>query len=182
MASQNKIIKIAITGPESSGKTFTTEYLARAFDGWMVPEYGREYLQHLDREYSYDDVLNIAKGQIDVEQKVTAEAIAEDAGIVFFDTELINTKIWCDEVFKKCERFIIDGIADADYDHYLLMRPDIDWEPDPLRENQHDRDRLFDLYLHFLNEHKKSFTVIEGSFEERLKKAVAVVRTFGITQ
>src|SRR5687768_5125625 len=115
MASQNKIIKIAITGPESSGKSFTTEYLARAFDGWMVPEYGREYLQHLTREYTYDDVLNIAKGQMDVEEKVTHEAIEEDAGIVFFDSELINTKIWCDEVFRKCDSFIVDAIAASDY-------------------------------------------------------------------
>lgn len=180
MAEQNKIIKIAITGPESSGKSFTTEYLARAFDGWMVPEYGREYLQHLNREYTYDDVLNIAKGQIDVEKQVTEDAMKEDAGIVFFDTELINTKIWCDEVFKKCEAFIVDGIAASDYDHYLLMKPDIDWEADPLRENQHDRDRLFELYLHLLNEHQKSFTVIDGGLEERLKKAVAVAKTFFI--
>src|SRR5687768_2259635 len=172
MAEQNKIIKIAITGPESSGKSFTTEYLARTFDGWMVPEYGREY--------TYDDVLNIAKGQTDVEKQVTEDAIKEDAGIVFFDTELINTKIWCDEVFKKCEAFIVDGIATSDYDHYLLMKPDIEWEPDPLRENQHDRDRLFDLYLHLLKEHQKSFTVIDGGLEERLKKAVAVAKTFFI--
>jgi len=180
MESQNKIIKIAITGPESSGKSFTTEYLARAFNGWMVPEYGREYLMHLQREYTYDDVVNIAKGQIDVEQKVTQDAIKEDAGIVFFDTELINTKIWCDEVFKQCDELIVQGIINADYDHYLLMKPDIDFEPDPLRENEFDRDRLFQLYLAILNDYKKSFTVIDGIYEERLKKAVVVIKTFGV--
>jgi NadR type nicotinamide-nucleotide adenylyltransferase len=178
MAPQNKIIKIAITGPESSGKTYTTEYLARAFDGWMVPEYGRAYLEQLNREYTYDDVVNIAKGQLDLEEKITEDAIKEDAGIVFFDTELINTKIWCDEVFKKHEDFIVEGIKNADYDHYLLMRPDIDWEPDPLRENRHDRDRLFELYLELLHAHNKSFTIIQGDIQQRLHSAVNVVKTF----
>lgn len=180
METENKIIKIAITGPESSGKSFTTEYLARAFNGWMVPEYGREYLMHLDRDYTYDDVLNIAKGQIDVEKKVTADAITEDAGLVFFDTELINTKIWCDEVFKKCDDFIIQGIKNGDYDHYLLMKPDIDFEPDPLRENEFDRDRLFNLYLDVFSEYKKPYTIIDGNYEERLKKAMAIIKTFSM--
>jgi NadR type nicotinamide-nucleotide adenylyltransferase len=178
MAEQNKIIKIAVTGPESSGKTFTTEYLARTFDGWMVPEYGREYMEQLNRDYTYDDVVNIAKGQIDLEQKVTEDAIKEDAGIVFFDTELINTKIWCDEVFKKCEAFIIDGIINSDYDHYLLMKPDIEWEPDPLRESQHDRDRLFELYLDLLQANSKSYTIIQGDKQQRLLSAVNIVKTF----
>lgn len=178
MATQNKIIKIAITGPESSGKSFTSEYLARYFDGWVVPEFGREYLEQLDRDYNYSDILNIAKAQIDIEQKVTADAMKEEVDIVLFDTDLVNTKIWAEEKYQKCDEFIVQSIIESDYDHYLLMRPDIEWEPDPLRENRTERDRLFQLYIEHFNQYKKSFTIIEGGLNERLVLAVGVVKTF----
>lgn len=178
MASQNKIIKITVTGPESSGKSFTSEYLAKYFDGWVVPEFGREYLEQLDREYNYQDIVNIAKAQIDIEQKVTADAIKEEVDIVFFDTDLINTKIWANEKYQKCDAFILDAIANSDYDHYLLMKPDIEWEADPLRENPTDRDRLFQFYIEHFNQYKKSFTIVEGGLKERLTLAVGIVKTF----
>lgn len=178
MASQNKIVKIAVSGPESSGKSFTSEYLARVFDGWVVPEFAREYIDRLDRDYNYQDILNIAKAQIDIEQKVTADAIKEEVDIIFFDNELINTRIWCEEIYQTCDEFITQAIMEADYDHYLLMRPDIAWEPDPQRENPTDRDRLFQLHINYLEKFKKSYTILEGSFENRLKLGVAVIKTF----
>ena|SRR5688572_2081792 len=172
-----KTIKIAVTGPEASGKSYTSEYLARIFDGWVVPEFAREYLNYLDRAYNYQDVVNIAKGQMDVEQKVMADALKEHIDFVFFDSELINTRIWMDEKFGECEPFVLDAIQESDYDHYLLMKPDIEWEPDPLRENPYDRDRLFELHIQHLNFFQKSFTVIEGDRDQRLKMAIAVVKT-----
>lgn len=178
MEEKNKIIKIAVTGPESSGKSFTSEYLARVFDGWLVPEFAREYLNHLDRDYNYQDILNIANGQIDVEKKITADAIKEEVDIILFDTELINTKIWAEEKYQKCENFIIKAIEESDYDHYLLMQPDIDWESDEQRENPDDRDRLFQLYIEHLNTYEKSYTIVQGGLEERLKLVNGVVKTF----
>jgi|LakMenEpi03Aug12_release.lakeMendotaPanAssembly.Ray.scaffolds.fasta_scaffold946194_1 nicotinamide riboside kinase len=178
MASKNKIVKIAVTGPESSGKSFTAEYLARVFDGWVVPEFAREYIDHLDRAYNYDDILNIAKAQLDIEKKVTDDAIIEKVEIVFFDSELMNTKIWAEEKYHQCDDFIIQGIIESDYDHYLLMRPDIEWVADDQRENPHDRDRLFNLYIHHFNLYKKSYTVLEGSLDNRLALGVAIVKTF----
>jgi nicotinamide riboside kinase len=180
MASQNKIIKIAVTGPESSGKSFTSEYLARYFDGWVVPEFAREYLDHLDRAYNYDDILNIAKAQIDIEQKVTKDAIANDVDIIFFDNELINTRIWCEEKYKTSDEFITQAILESNYDHYLLMRPDIEWTEDPLRENPDDRDRLFQLHVNYLEKFKKPYSILEGNFNDRLKLGVGIIKTFMI--
>jgi nicotinamide riboside kinase len=178
MASKNKIIKVAVTGPESSGKSYTSEYLARYFDGWVVPEFAREYLDRLDRPYNYEDILNIGKAQLDIEQKVTKEAISEDVNIIFFDNELINTRIWCEEKYKMCDEFIEQAIMEADYDHYLLMSPDIEWQPDPMRENPSDRDRLFQLHIDYLNKYKKSYSILEGNLNDRLKLGVAIIKTF----
>lgn len=178
MASSDKIIKIAVTGPESSGKSFTAEYLAREFDGWYVPEYAREYLNQLGHDYSYADVLKIAHGQMDVEEKVIREAMAEEVEFVFFDSELINTLLWCEIKFNLSEDFIHQAIQDANYDHYLLMQPDIPWEFDPLRENPDNRNELFDKYIDQLEKHNKSYTIISGDFDERNELSKAVVRTF----
>lgn len=180
MAEQNKIIKIAVTGPESSGKSFTSEYLARYFDGWVVPEFAREYLDRLDRPYNYDDILNIAKAQLDIEQKVTNDAIKEEVDIIFFDNELINTRIWSEEKYKNCDEFIIQAIMETNYDHYLLMRPDIEWVEDPLRENPKDRDRLFQLHVDYLEKFKKPYSILEGSFSDRLKLGIGIIKTFMI--
>lgn len=178
MAKESSVIKIAITGPESSGKSFTAEYLAKTFDGWVVPEFAREYLNKLDRKYEYEDVVQIAKGQLDIEQKVPKDAAKENVDIIFFDSELINTKIWCEEKFHNVDPFILEGIQKSEFDHYLLMRPDIEWESDPQRENPKDRDRLFNLHIENLNYFQKSYTILQGGLEERLKLAQAVVKTF----
>lgn len=176
MLSQNKIIKIAITGPAFSGKSFTSEYLARFFDGWLVPEYAEEYLNHLDREYIYQDMLNIVQGQIDVEKKVTTDAIKEEAGIIFFDSEPIGTKIWCEEKFGRSNELITNAIIEADYHHYLLMRPDIEQKSGSSQESA-SRNRLFQIYIEQLDQFKKPYTIIQGGLEERLKMAKEVVKT-----
>lgn len=178
MATTNKIIKIAITGPESSGKSYTAEFLAREFDGWYVPEYAREYLSQLNEPYNYNDVVNIAYGQLDVENKVIQDAIKEDVKFVFFDCELINTHIWLDEKFGKSEDFIMKAIEQSNYDHYLLMSPDIPWVDDPLRENPNDRNRLFEKYVEYLNHLNKSYTVIKGNYPVRNNLSRAVVSSF----
>jgi NadR type nicotinamide-nucleotide adenylyltransferase len=178
MAAENKIISIALTGPESSGKSFTAEYLARFFDGWVVPEFAREYLEQLDRAYQYQDIVNIARAQIDIEQKVTADAVKEEVDLIFFDNELINTQIWAEEKYGQADPLIQQGIVEANHTHYLLMKPDIPWEADPLRENPTDRDRLFQLHINYLEKFNKPYTVIEGELEKRLKLAVAIVKTW----
>ena len=55
------LIKVAIVGPESSGKTFLAEKLAAHYNCLWVPEYAREYLERLNAPYIQDDVEYIAK-------------------------------------------------------------------------------------------------------------------------
>jgi len=178
MVKKNEVISIAVTGPESSGKSFTSEALAEYFDGWVVPEFARQYLVQIDREYTYEDVLTIARAQADIEQKVLADADRDEVKIVFFDSELINTRIWLEEKFDTCADFVKEAIQHSPHDHYLLMKPDLEWEPDPLRENPYDRDRLFDLHVKYFREYNKSYTVIEGDMNTRIELAKRVARTF----
>ena len=168
--------RIAIIGPESTGKSLLAEQLAMHYKTAWVPEYSREYLRDLDRQYSYDDVLSIAKGQYEMEQQM----MSNTRKMLFCDTEFIVNKIWCDDKFGKCHPWILYMIDAYPYDLYLLCNTDLPWEADPMREDPHNRERLFTLYLNELKERKLNFSIINGKGEERLRNAINIVDKFAV--
>jgi len=165
--------RISLTGPESSGKTWLSKKLANHYKTSYVEEYSREYLEIHGVDYVLEDVINIAKGQLERENK-TAEK-AND--LLFCDTDLLVTKIWCEVVYGRCPEWIENQFNNHIYDLYLLCYPDIPWEPDPLREYPDDRARikLFELYRSTLIKEELPFKVVKGLGEERLKNAITFV-------
>jgi len=63
MNAKNKQIRIAVTGPESTGKTTLAKQLAEHYRGQYIPEYAREYIENLQNPYTFADieVLQISK-------------------------------------------------------------------------------------------------------------------------
>jgi nicotinamide riboside kinase len=57
--------KIAILGPESTGKSELAKALATYYKGEWVPEYAREYVEQLVEPYTFEDVCIIAQKQIE---------------------------------------------------------------------------------------------------------------------
>lgn len=156
--------RIAILGPECSGKTTLANQLAEKLDADFVEEYAREYLKELDRPYEFDDLDAIAKVQAKLNSKPTSKPY------FIADTELLTIKIWSLVKYKFVSETITDLLADQNFDLYLLCKPDIPWEADPMREHPNERMELFSIYeseLEFRNAH---FRVIEG--EDRLDKAI----------
>ena len=136
-----QIIKIVAIGPESTGKSTLCAALAKHFSTIWCKEYAREYLLEHGTDYTYDDLLTIAEGQLILEDHATEEAIAlhnesgaEGLPILFIDTDMQVMKIWCEFVFGNCHPFILDQIVDRHYDGYLLCKPDLPWTKDELRE------------------------------------------------
>jgi NadR type nicotinamide-nucleotide adenylyltransferase len=160
--------RIAITGPESTGKSRLAENLAKEYKCSWVPEYAREYLAKLDRPYRYDDILEIARGHITRENNT----ISSSDKFLFNDTECLVTKIWCDVKFGKCHEWIIQQLDKRPHDLYLLCDIDLPWEPDPMREHPHLREYLFNLYYEELKLRKLPFEVITGIGNARLLFAI----------
>ena len=133
--------RIGIIGPESTGKSTLAEYLAHRYEGVLVPEYAREYMENLAPSYgyTYDDVVAIAKQQLSVLSSI-------NSNLVVFDTELIITKVWFLHKFGRCPDFVEQALRDYPMDVYLLCYPDLQWLPDPVRENPDIREYLFDWY------------------------------------
>ncbi len=169
----HKNIRIAITGPESTGKTTLTEYLAAHFSGVAIPEFARIYLENLGRAYNYDDILHIAQQQILSEDRAVIES-----EIVFCDTELLVTKIWCDDKFGRCHSWITEELEERNYDLVLLCNTDMPWEPDPQREDPDRREYLMDLYRKQIVNYYDNVVEISGDGDDRLNLACSVVSEF----
>jgi NadR type nicotinamide-nucleotide adenylyltransferase len=166
------IHRIAIIGPESSGKTTLAKQLAQHFNTVWVPEHARSYIEQLQRSYTLDDIVHSAKEQLLMEQELANKANA----FLFSDTELIIAKVWCEDVFGTVPRWIDEQLQATTYDLYLLTDYDIPWEHDPVRENPHRREHFFNLYKKHLDDMKRSYSIISGSGDVRLRNAIGVIR------
>jgi len=170
------MLKIAIIGPESTGKSELSVALAEHFGGSFVPEFARTYVEGLGRKYGYDDVVFIAKQQIEEQKSAILNKISTP---VFFDTELIITKVWFEYCYKRIPDFVTESIQSNYFDLYLLCYPDLPWVPDPVREHGGD-ERLFfyDWYKREVEATGISFFEIKGIGTERTQLAIDIVKQF----
>lgn len=147
--------------------------LTEIFNGQYLPEFAREYVEKLPGHYTFEDVENIAKTQ--VEQYLSTKN--GSAGVFFFDTWLIITKVWFNWVFGRTPEWLENQIRDCPIDLFLLCRPDLPWEADAVRENGgENRIRLFEQYQAELKLYGFNFVEISGSGDERLNNAISAVR------
>lgn len=163
--------RIAITGPESTGKSTLAAQLAHYFKAVKVDEFSRIFLEKQGGTYTYPDILEIAKAQFQL--NIIAKP---ENGFVFFDTELLVTYVWCLFKYKKVHPWIEENIQNQGIDLFLLTKPDLPWQPDPLREHPDKLNELFQLYRQSLNKFNLPFEVIGGLGPDRLKNAVEAVQ------
>jgi len=162
------MIKVLITGPESSGKSVLAEQLAKHYNSVMVEEYARTYLEG-KTGYQESDLSQIALGQVRAEE----EGRQKSSRFLFCDTGLEVIKIWSIEKYKRVDPIILEMLDQAKYDLIFLCKPNIPWQPDPLRENPIDRDRLFSLYVDHFESANLKVHIIDASIDLRVKQAIA---------
>lgn len=165
------MIKIALTGPESTGKSTLAAQLAQHYHATWVPEYARTYIEQLNRPYQQEDLLAIAQGQLALWKA------AETAGpqLLFMDTELLVLKVWSEHAYRQCHPVILEELKRQQFDLYLLLDVDLPWEPDPQREHPHLRQYFFERYRQELQQLGVPFVVISGTAQERFHNAVQAV-------
>ena len=166
-----KAIKIAVVGPESTGKTELSKQLAEHYQTVWVPEVARTYLENLSRQYDYDDLGKIALQQLEAEEKLSKHA----GELLICDTNLIVIKVWSDFKYGRTEPWIIEKIKEQDYLIHLLMDIDMPWQYDPLREHPHKRKELFDIYVQELKFFNIPFQIISGTGMKRMEHAVKAI-------
>jgi NadR type nicotinamide-nucleotide adenylyltransferase len=167
--------KIAIVGPESSGKSTLARTLGGMLDAVVVGEYARSYLETHGTGYQERDLKAFTEGQMEAE----FFAAKKPGSIMICDTDMITIRIWSEERFGRCDPWIVEQSQRWHYDLWLLCSPDIPWEPDPLRENPHDRDRLFQVYLNMLEQLGRPYEIIAGDREARIARALRAIERIG---
>lgn len=170
------IRKIVTIGPESTGKSTLCAHLAGRYQTLWVPEYAREHLLREGMNYTYDDLLFIARKQLLLEDEITKNSTAE---LLFVDTDMYVMKIWCEFVFGKCHQWILDKIVERQYDLYFLCNTDLAWVKDELREypDLESRQVLFHMYRDLMINQQVPWKIISGNEKERLGAAVGAVNT-----
>lgn len=174
--SPSPLNKIVILGPESTGKSYLSAQLAAHYKTEWCPEYAREHLLTYGINYKYEDLLEIAKGQIRLEDEYIKKTSAK-SDLLFIDTDMYVMKVWCEFVYGKCHRFILDQIIERNYDLYLLCNTDLPWVEDELREypDLAIREKLFKSYKDIMINQAVPWIEIAGDYEQRFQSAIRAV-------
>jgi NadR type nicotinamide-nucleotide adenylyltransferase len=170
----NKILKIAVVGPESTGKSTMSEYLAGYYNTIAVPEYSREYCANLTGDCTFQDEVNMFHGQIALEKKLLPQANR----ILICDTTFLTVKIWSEEMFGSAPKEVLDELPRHPYDFYLLLDIDLPWQDDPLRNFPTKREYFMNVWHRELQALNANYIVVSGLNEQRYDNAVKAVDGF----
>jgi nicotinamide riboside kinase len=193
---QNKVKRVVVIGPESTGKSTLCELLALHFKTEWCAEFAREYLLTNDTNYTFEDLETIAKGQLALEDEALSIVNSQwsitgdgryvnhlsllttyHSPLLFLDTDMYVMKVWCEYVFNKCHNFILEEIVSRNYDLYLLCNIDLPWVKDELREypDEKPRQELYKIYKDILMNQSTPWVEISGNYEQRLQTAIEAV-------
>lgn len=175
MKDNHQLIKIAVVGPESTGKSTIAEQLALQLGTVCVPEYAREYCRHLNREYTLQDEMNMFYGQVALERSLVPLA---QSNILVCDTMFLTIKIWCDHLFGQTPDEVLDALQASHYDLYLLMDIDLPWVDDPLRDFPDLREHFMEVWHNELKALNANYRLISGLGDERYRNALEAVKGF----
>jgi len=164
--------KIAIVGPESSGKSTMIAQLGDFFGSEIVNEYGRTLSEVRGNDMNKEDFLDIMNGQQALIDIVSNKAMSL---FVFIDTEAYTTYLFSKIYLGEYMEEILEFGHDQDIDHYIVLSPDVEWVDDGTRVlgDQDKRQEFFDQMIDILEKQNKSFAVMETKdYLERFWEAV----------
>ena len=162
-------MNVFITGSESIGKSTLSRQLAEYFGVHWVPEFARQYIEDLNRDYTIDDLEIIGKKQIEQIESYKGQ------DLVFFDTGLIITSVWFQYKYGNIPEWLLSAIPVFGNGKYLLCEPDLVWVEDPVRENPKLRKELNDNYMEVIKNQGFDLGIVSGQGEIRRAKAIKIV-------
>ena len=171
------LIRIVVTGSESTGKTHLTQRLAQIFDCTYSEEAARLYVEKHPRQLQASDVVPIALSQISLQDK----AIQNAKNLILHDTDLFSTVIYSKYYYQASPDWILEKARVQASDLYLLCDIDLPWQPEPLFRDQGSIEARRQVHTNFLDliiKEQLNMRIIKGSGEKRTQMAIDIVERF----
>lgn len=164
--------RIVVTGSECTGKTTLARALAEHYKTVWVPEYARQYVLEKGAPLDRTDVDAIARGQIELENILVAEA----RDLLVQDTDLLSTMVYSRHYYGDCSPWIEKALGERAADLYLLADIDVPWEPDGDQRDRGDRrEEMQQLFRQALAHNELDFVEVHGSIQRRLRESVFAI-------
>lgn len=179
------LLRICVTGPESTGKTTLARRLAESNGTEWVPEASRIRAERVGRPLRATDVEPIAHEHIALADAAAARATSRGARLLILDTDLVSTLVYARHYYGTAPRWIADAERARRADRYLLCDVDVPWEPDGVRDRPTDRAAMFATFRRALARRRANVVVVRGEWEarwERAHDAVARAAAYSISR
>ncbi len=161
------LIRVVVTGSESTGKTVLARQLADHYGAELAPEFLRDFAMRLGRPLEFDDTQETARGQISLEDNHRAHA----RELLIQDTDLLSTVIYCNHYYGRSVEWITKTARDRRPDLYLLTEIDVPWIPDNMRDRENRRDEMQQLFRDEVAASGSPYAIIRGSWQSRFAAA-----------
>lgn len=172
--------KVAIVGPEGSGKTALSRQLAGHFQTVNVGEYVQSYLSicekqtpgYIQSHMNIKDISTIARGQLAGENSLARQANR----IMFCDNDMASIVKLSERKFGEVPKWVKKSAEEKKYDLYILMDPMANSKEDTCRNSLEERIIDFNKQKSELEKNGKNFIVLsEENLEKRFQNAVLAV-------
>jgi NadR type nicotinamide-nucleotide adenylyltransferase len=152
-------MRIAVLGPECSGKTLLARALADKLPGAYVPEYGRTYSEEYGNQSTALDLAAIASGQLLAEEEAQQ---TRPATPLVCDTDVLTTCSYAFLYLGYCPTTLVELSKLRTYDITFLLPPTLPFRPDTIRLFEHRRAEHFALLQRLLNESGRTYHILEA--------------------
>lgn len=164
------LLRVAILGTASSGKTTLAAALAHEYGTTWVPEYLREFVDTEQRIPVAADQIHIARTQ-----QAREDAAAPLAHCYLFcDTTPLMTAVYSRHYFHgiDAELALLADAHQRDYAYTLVTAPDIPWVADGLqRESEQVSVTINTMLMEELSRRGIAYQLVAGDTAQRLAQA-----------